>query len=164
MKPKTTRATQLLAKARISFVVREHHYDPSADHKGLQAAAALGEPPERVFKTLIATVDGKPVCVAIPCNHEVSMKKLATAFGGKSAAMVAPPDAERITGYVVGGISPFGQKRTLPTAIDASALGHGSILVNGGGRGVQIELAPSDAVATLRATVVDLLAEGRTLG
>lgn len=160
---KTTRATQALRKARVSFVVREHVYDPAADHKGLQAAAALGEPPERVFKTLIATVDGKPVCVAIPCNREVSMKKLAAAFGGKSAAMVAPPDAERFTGYVVGGISPFGQKRQLPTALDASALEYATILVNGGGRGIQIEVAPLDIRDMLRAVVVDLLAEGRVL-
>ncbi|MGN6484236.1 MAG: Cys-tRNA(Pro) deacylase, partial [Thermomicrobiales bacterium] len=148
---KTTRATRTLTKLRVPFAVHEHPYDPDADHKGVQAAAALGEPAERVFKTLIATVDGKPVCAVIPSNREVSMKKLAAAFGGKSAQMVAPTDAERLTGYVVGGISPFGQKRTLPTAVDRAALGQESIFVNGGGRGVQLQVAPQDVVAALRA-------------
>lgn len=160
---KTTRATQTLTKLRISFTVHEHPYDPNADHKGLQAASALGEPAERVFKTLIATVDGKPVCVVIPSNREASMKKLAAAFGGKTAQMVAPTDAERLTGYVVGGISPFGQKRALPTAVDRSALEQETIFVNGGGRGVQVSLAPEDAVTSLRASVADLLAEGKHL-
>ena len=160
---KTTRATQTLTKLRIPFAVREHAFDASADHKGLQAAEALGESPDRVFKTLIATVDGKAVCVAIPANREVSMKKLAAAFGGKSAEMVPPADAERLTGFVVGGISPFGQKRALPTAIDRSALEQETIFLNGGGRGVQIAIAPADAISALRASVVDLLAEGKRL-
>ncbi|MGC4192609.1 MAG: Cys-tRNA(Pro) deacylase [Thermomicrobiales bacterium] len=161
---KTTRATQMLSKQRIPFVVYEHRYDPDADRKGLQAAEALGESPDRVFKTLIATVDGKPVCVAIPANREASMKKLAAAFGGKAAQMVAPADAERMTGYVVGGISPFGQKRTLSKAIDRSALAQERIFLNGGGRGVQISITPDDAVAALGAIVVDLLADGHHPG
>ncbi|MGC4105791.1 MAG: Cys-tRNA(Pro) deacylase [Thermomicrobiales bacterium] len=160
---KATRATQFLSKQRVPFTLHEHAYDPSADHKGLQAAEALGESPDRVFKTLIATVDGKPVCVAIPSNREVSMKKLAAAFGGKAAQMVAPADAERMTGYVVGGISPFGQKRNLRTVLDVSALMQETIFLNGGGRGVQIAVAPQDAIAALGAVVTDLLAEGKPL-
>ncbi len=107
---KTTRATQVLAKAGVSFTVHSYDYDPNAERVGLQAAEALGEAPHRVLKTLMAEVDGKPVCVVVPSDHEVSMKKLAGAFGGKSANMMKPADAERLTGYHVGGISPFGQK------------------------------------------------------
>jgi Cys-tRNA(Pro)/Cys-tRNA(Cys) deacylase len=161
---KGTRATTFLAARRIAFTLHQHAYDPAADHKGLQAAAALGVDPDRVFKTLLASVDGRPVCVAIPANRELSMKKVAAAFGGKTAEMMAPADAERMTGYVVGGISPFAQKRSLPKAIDRSALAHATIYLNGGGRGVQIALAPSDAVAGLDAVVADLIAEGRRLG
>ncbi|HEU0165506.1 MAG TPA: YbaK/EbsC family protein, partial [Thermomicrobiales bacterium] len=119
---KTTRATQELQKLKIAFTVHPHDYDPDADRKGLQAAAALGESPHRVLKTLIADVDGKPVCVVVPSDREVSMKKLAAAFDGKTAKMIAPVDAERLTGYVVGGISPFAQKRRLPKAMERIAM------------------------------------------
>jgi len=108
---KTTRATQTLAKAGVTFSVHTYDYDPDAERIGLQAAEALGEEPCRVLKTLMAELDGKPVCVVLPSDKEVSMKKLAAAFGGKSAAMMKPADAERLTGYHVGGISPFGQKK-----------------------------------------------------
>lgn len=107
---KTTRATQTLSKAGVAFSVHTYDYDPNAERVGLQAAEALGEDPSRVLKTLMAEVDGKPVCCVVPSDREVSMKKLAAAFGGKSAAMMKPADAERLTGYHVGGISPFGQK------------------------------------------------------
>ena len=156
---KTTRATQELTKRKVPFTVHPHAYDPEADHKGLQAAEALGEPPQRVFKTLITEVDGKPVCVVIPSHREVSMKKLAAAVGGKTAKMVAPPDAERLTGYVVGGISPFAQKRRLPGVIEQSALNEERIFVNGGQRGFQISLAPADAIRALEATVADVVAD-----
>ena len=108
---KRTRATEMLEKAALSFSVHSYDYDPNADRIGLQAAEALQQPPERVLKTLMALVDGRPVCVIVPSDHEVSMKRLAAAFGGKSAQMMKPTDAERVTGYKVGGISPFGQKR-----------------------------------------------------
>lgn len=95
-----TRATQVLAKAGVSFTVHRYDYDPNAERVGLQAAEAIGEKPHRVLKTLMAEVDGKPVCVVVPCDRDVSMKKLASAFGGKTANMMKPADAERLTGYM----------------------------------------------------------------
>jgi len=155
---KATRATTMLDKAGVAFTVHTYDYDPEADHIGLQAAEALGEPPARVLKTLMARVDGKPVCVIVPSDHEVSMKKLAAAFGGKSAEMMKPADAERITGYKVGGISPFGQMRKVPTAIESEALAHQRVYVNGGQRGLQVRLAPQDAAAVLQATAASVIA------
>src|SRR5215470_13785247 len=106
---KTTPATLALTSAGIMFTLFPYEYDPDAPRIGLQAAAALGKAPEQVFKTLMAEVDGKAVCVVVPSDSEVSMKKLAACFGGKSANMMKPADAERTSGYAVGGISPFGQ-------------------------------------------------------
>src|ERR1700682_4634580 len=119
---KTTRATLALAKLGVKFTLHAYDYDPNADRIGLQAAEALGVEPRRMLKTLMAEVDGKPVCVVVPSNREVSMKKLAAAFRAKAANMMRPPDAERLTGYHVGGISPFGQKKRVPVAIEAAAL------------------------------------------
>ena len=115
---KATRATKMLEKEGIAFTVHSYIYDPAASRIGLQAAEALREEPGRVLKTLMALVDGKPVCVVVPSNREVSLKKLAGAFGGKSAEMMKPTDAERITGYKTGGISPFGQTRKAPAVIE----------------------------------------------
>ncbi len=146
---KVTRATKLLERAGIAFTVHSYDYDPNADSIGLQAAEALGEPPARVLKTLMALVDGKPVCVIVPSDSEVSMKKLAAALGGKSAQMMKPADAERISGYKVGGISPFGQMRKLPTVIEAQTLAHSLVYVNGGQRGVQVRLSPQELLSAL---------------
>jgi Cys-tRNA(Pro)/Cys-tRNA(Cys) deacylase len=154
----STRATQALAKAKVAFTLHQYSYDPDADRIGLQAAEALGEPASRVLKTLIAEVDGKPVCVVVPSDCEVSMKKLAAAVGGKSAAMTRPADAERITGYHVGGISPFGQKKRLPVVIEQAALAEELVYVNGGQRGLQIRLKPADAVAFLGAITAAVVA------
>ena len=132
--------------------------DPDADKVGIQAAEALGERPDKVLKTLMALVDGKAVCVVVPSDREVSMKKLAAVFGGKSAQMMKPADAERLTGYKVGGISPFGQMRKVPTAIEAAALAHALVYMNGGQRGLQVRLKPQDVAAVLGATVVELAA------
>ena len=107
---------------------------------------------------LCAELDGKPVCVVVPSDCEVSMKKLASAFGGKSAQMMKPADAERITGYHVGGISPFGQKKRIPTAIDESAFGEAYVYINGGQRGLQVKLDPQDARRVLEAIVAPLTA------
>src|SRR4051812_39572542 len=128
---KTTPATQVLVNAGVAFTVHTYEYDPNADRVGLQAASALGEAPARVLKTLVAEVDGKPVCAIIPSDREVSMKKLAAAFGGKTANMMKPSDAERLTGYHVGGISPFGQKKSVPTAIEAICLEEPLVYMNG---------------------------------
>jgi Cys-tRNA(Pro)/Cys-tRNA(Cys) deacylase len=149
----------MLKKAGLAFSIHSYGYDPDADSIGLQAAQALGELPERVLKTLMANVDGKPVCVIVPSDREVSMKKLAAAFGGKSAQMMKPADAERITGYKVGGISPFGQKRRMPTAIEAGALAHDLVFINAGQRGLQVRLAPQAAREVLQAISAPLVAE-----
>lgn len=156
---KTTRATQFLAKAGINFTVHTYDYDPNAERIGLQAAQAIGEEPHRVLKTLMAEVDGKPVCVVVPSDREVSMKKLASAFGGKSAAMMKPAIAEKATGYVVGGISPFGQKKQVPTAIEEAAMSEPLIYMNGGQRGLQVRLSPADAQQVLEAIVASVIAE-----
>lgn len=155
---RTTRATLALTKSGISFTVHLYDYDPGVDRVGLQAAEALGEDPSRVLKTLMASVDGKPVCVIISSDREVAMKKLAAACGGKQAGMMPPADAERITGYKVGGISPFGQTRRLPMFIEESALAHPLVYINGGQRGLQVRLAPGDAVRVLNATSAALVA------
>jgi Cys-tRNA(Pro)/Cys-tRNA(Cys) deacylase len=155
---KTTPATLALAKAGVAFEVVAYDYNPDADKIGMQAAEALGVPPQRVLKTLMATVDGKPVCVVVPSNHEVSMKKLAHAFGGKSAAMMKPADAERLTGYKVGGISPFGQKRAVPTAIEEQAMAEEVVFLNGGQRGLQVRLSPADAATVLKAKAAAVVA------
>ncbi|WP_018235156.1 Cys-tRNA(Pro) deacylase [Ensifer sp. BR816] len=155
---RTTRATQTLTKAGIAFTVHSYDYDPGAERVGLQAAEALGEDPSRVLKTLMAEVDGKPVCCIVPSDREVSMKKLAAAFGGKSASMMKPADAERLTGYHVGGISPFGQKKLVPTAIEEAALAEALVFINGGQRGLQVRLDPKDVRAVLRAIEAALIA------
>ncbi|CAH1673379.1 Cys-tRNA(Pro) deacylase [Chelatococcus asaccharovorans] len=155
---KATRATQALEKAGIAFTLHSYAYDPNAERVGLQAAEAIGEAPERVLKTLMARVDGKPVCVIVPSDREVSMKKLAAAFGGKSAEMMKPSDAERLTGYKVGGISPFGQMRKVPTAIEQQSLAHERVYMNGGQRGLQVRLAPGDAQVVLDALVAPVIA------
>ena len=155
---KATRATRALEQAGIAFTVHSYDYDPGADRIGLQAAEALGESPARVLKTLMALVDGRPACVIIPSDHEVSMKKLAAALGGKSAQMMKPADAERVTGYKVGGISPFGQMRAVPIAMEQSALAHDLVYLNGGQRGLQVRLAPRDAADVLKAVVAGVIA------
>lgn len=153
---RSTRATQALSKLGVAFTLHSYDYDPDADSIGLQAAEALGIAPQRMLKTLMAEVDGRPVCVVVPSDREVSMKKLAAAFRGKSARMMRPADAERITGYHVGGISPFGQKKRVPTAIEQFALTQASVFLNGGQRGLQIEIAPEAARAALQADVAAL--------
>jgi Cys-tRNA(Pro)/Cys-tRNA(Cys) deacylase len=155
---KTTRATQALTRFGVKFALHSYDYDPDADSIGLQAAEALGVAPHRVLKTLMAEVDGKPVCVVVPSDREVSMKKLAAAFAGKAAGMMRPSDAERLTGYHVGGISPFGQKKRVPVAIEAAALEESSVYLNGGQRGLQVELDPKDAARALDAIVAALTA------
>lgn len=154
---RTTPATIALSKAGVAFTLATYEYNPDADRVGLQAAAAMGVSPHIVLKTLMAEVDGKPVCVVVPSDEEVNMKKLAAAFGGKSAHMMKPADAERQTGYRVGGISPFGQKRQVPTAIEEIALLEDEVFLNGGQRGLQVRLKPDDAMAALGAKAADLI-------
>jgi Cys-tRNA(Pro)/Cys-tRNA(Cys) deacylase len=154
---KATRATRMLEQAGITFTLHSYEYQPDADRIGLQAAEALHERPERVLKTLMALVDDKPVCAIIPSDREVAMKKLAAAFAGKSAKMMPPADAERISGYKVGGISPFGLMRSLPTAIEVQALSHELVFINGGQRGLQVRLDPNAVLRLLGAVAAALI-------
>ena len=153
---KATPATAALERAGIAFTLHEYDYDPNAARIGLQAAEALGIAPERLLKTLMAKSGGHPVCVLVPSDKEVNLKRLAAAAGTKDAAMLPPAEAERMTGYHVGGISPLGQKKRVDVFIERAALSHPTILVNGGRRGLQIEIAPSDLVASLSARAADL--------
>jgi Cys-tRNA(Pro)/Cys-tRNA(Cys) deacylase len=153
---KGTPATVALTRAGVAFKLHEYDYDPNAARIGLQAAAALGVDPARLLKTLMAKAGGAMVCVLVPSDSEVSLKKLASVAGAKDAAMLAPAEAERITGYRVGGISPFGQRKRVRVFIAQAALAHASIIVNGGRRGLQIELAPADLVRVLEATAGEL--------
>ncbi|SCX95818.1 Cys-tRNA(Pro) deacylase [Microvirga guangxiensis] len=154
---KTTRATQALQQAGVSFTVHAYEYDPNAERIGLQAAEAIGADPNSVLKTLMVLVDGKPACVVVPSDKEVNLKKLASTLGGKAAQMMKPADAERLTGYHVGGISPFGQKKRVPTVMEQSAFEHPEVFMNGGQRGLQVKLKPSDAAKTLDAKVAAVI-------
>jgi Cys-tRNA(Pro)/Cys-tRNA(Cys) deacylase len=142
-----TPATVALTKAGIPFEVRAYEHDPRASSYGTEAAEALGVDPERVFKTLLASLDGKLVVGIVPVSGQLDLKALARALGGSKAVMAEVAAAERGTGYVAGGISPIGQKRAHPTVLDESALVHATILVSGGRRGFDLELAPRDLVA-----------------
>lgn len=150
---KTTPATLALDKAGVAYTLATYDYDPNAERVGLQAAEALGVAPGEVLKTLMVQADGRPACVVLASDREVSMKRLAAALGAKSAEMMKPADAERITGYRVGGVSPFGQKKAVPTVIDAAAAALPEAFVNGGQRGLQVRLAPGELVRVLAATV-----------
>ncbi len=153
---KSTPATLTLDKAGVAYHLHAYVYDPDADSIGLAAAAALGVAPQVMLKTLIVLLDGKPACVVLPSDREVSMKKLAAALGGKRAEMSKPADAERVTGYHVGGVSPFGQKKRLQTVVEVDALAHPTVFVNGGQRGLQIELPPGDLVRVTSAVAASV--------
>jgi Cys-tRNA(Pro)/Cys-tRNA(Cys) deacylase len=142
-----TPATVALTRAGIRFTALAYEHDPRAAAYGLEAAEKLGIEPERVFKTLLASVDGSLAVGIVPVADQLDLKALAAALGGKRAEMADPSLAERRTGYVVGGISPIGQKVALPTVLDETAILHETILVSGGRRGLDLELAPDDLLA-----------------
>jgi Cys-tRNA(Pro)/Cys-tRNA(Cys) deacylase len=143
-----TPAVNALARAGIAFELREYAHDPRAASYGLEAADALGIDPARVYKTLLAQLDAHELVVAIvPVSTTLNLKALATAAGGKRAQMAKPADAQRATGYVLGGISPFGQKKRLRTVIDDSVRALATVHVSGGRRGLEIALAPADLIA-----------------
>jgi Cys-tRNA(Pro)/Cys-tRNA(Cys) deacylase len=150
---KTTPATLALDRAGVAYTLATYDYDPDAGRVGLQAAEALGVAPSQVLKTLMVNADGKPACVVLASDREVSMKKLAQALGAKSAEMMKPTDAERLTGYRVGGVSPFGQKKPVPTVLDAEAAILPEAFVNGGQRGLQARLIPAELIRVLGAVV-----------
>jgi len=153
---KGTPATVALEKAGVAFKLHEYDYDPNAGRIGMQAAEALGVSPQRLLKTLMAKAGGQPVCVVIASDREVSLKKLAAAAGTKDAAMLRAAEAERVTGYHIGGISPLGQKKRVKVFIDAAAMAHPTIVFNGGRRGLQIEIAPGGLVKLLNAQVAEI--------
>ena len=142
-----TPATVALSAAGIAFEVRAYAHDPRAASYGMEAAEALDVDPARVFKTLLASLDGSLVVGIVPVTGQLDLKALARALGGSKAVMAEVAAAERATGYVAGGISPVGQKRPHRTVLDTTALDHDTILVSGGRRGFDIELAPADLVA-----------------
>jgi Cys-tRNA(Pro)/Cys-tRNA(Cys) deacylase len=139
-----TPATVALTKAGMAFTVLGYEHDPAAKSFGLEAAEALDLPVEQVFKTLLVEVDDKLAVGVVPVDRQLDLKAVATALGGKKAVMADPAAAERATGYVVGGISPIGQKRRLPTVVDASATEHETVYVSGGRRGLDLGLSPGD--------------------
>lgn len=145
-----------LTHAGIAFVMRDYHHDPRAASFGLEAAEALGVPAQRVFKTLLASVDGSLTVAVVPVSGQLDLKALARALGARKAQMAEPGAAERATGYVVGGISPIGQKRAHPTVVDASALDHQTVLVSGGRRGLDLEIAPADLIAITGAITAEI--------
>jgi Cys-tRNA(Pro)/Cys-tRNA(Cys) deacylase len=153
---KSTPATLTLQKAGVSFALHEYDYDPNAERIGMQAAEALGIDPARLLKTLMAKAGDEIVCVLAPSDREVNLKKLAGAAGAKSAGMLGAAEAERITGYHVGGISPFGQKKRVRVFVEQAALTVPKIVCNGGRRGLQVELAPADLVRVLGAISAEL--------
>ncbi|EGJ78124.1 putative transcriptional regulatory protein [Streptomyces sp. Tu6071] len=154
-----TPATVALARAGTSYVLHAYAHDPAHPSYGEEAAEALGVTPDRVFKTLVAEVDGSLTVAVVPVAGTLDLKALATAAGGKRAVMADPAAAERTTGYVRGGISPLGQRRPLPTVIDDSAAAHATICVSAGRRGLEVELAPED-LATLTKAVLAPIGRG----
>jgi Cys-tRNA(Pro)/Cys-tRNA(Cys) deacylase len=151
-----TTATIALERARIPFTVHEYAHDPRHESYGLEASQALGVPPGRVFKTLIAEVDGRLVAGVVPVGGQLDLKALAAAMGGKRAVLAEVTAAERATGYVAGGISPVGQRKRLPVVLDRSAMEHATVYCSGGRRGLEIELAPADLVRAAAATVASI--------
>jgi Cys-tRNA(Pro)/Cys-tRNA(Cys) deacylase len=148
MSARETPATRAAREAGIPFELHEYEHDPRADSYALEAATALGLDPDRVFKTLVVTRDDELAVCIVPAGEKLHLQAL-----GKRAAMAPTDRAERVTGYVAGGISPLGQRRPLPTLVDEWAMVHDTIFVSGGRRGLEIELAPADLVALTRAEV-----------
>lgn len=152
-----TPATLALERLGIEAKLHVYDFDPGDLGIGEQAASALGIEPARLFKTLMVKVDTERPAIAItPVAAETKLKTLAAALGGKRALMMAPAEAERLSGYVKGGISPFGQRQKLDVVIDRSIQDHDTVFVNGGRRGLQIELSPADLIQALNATLADL--------
>lgn len=152
----TTPATLVLDGAGVPWTGHPYEHDPEAESFGLEAAEILGVEAERVFKTLLADVDGDLVVGIVPVVARLDLKALAAAVGGKKATMARPADAERRTGYVLGGISPLGQKRAHQTVLDETAELFDTVFVSGGRRGFDVELAPADLVRLTDATTADI--------
>ena len=151
MAGKGTPALAAAARAGVAFTVHEYRHDPRAESYGLEAVQKLGLDAARVFKTLVADVDGALTVAVVPVEAKLDLRAL-----GKRARMADASAAERATGYVAGGISPLGQRRPLPTVVDASALDHDTIHVSAGRRGLELELAPADLVELTGARVAPI--------
>ncbi|MFJ3764625.1 Cys-tRNA(Pro) deacylase [Streptomyces sp. NPDC090082] len=151
-----TPATVALTAAGTAFTVHAYEHDPASASYGEEAAEALGVSPDRVFKTLVADVDGELTVAVVPVAGQLDLKALATAVGGKRAAMADPVAAERTTGYVRGGISPLGQRKRLRTVLDSSASDHATVCVSAGRRGLEVELSPADLAALTSAVVAPI--------
>ena len=151
-----TPATVALTQAKVPFTVHAYDHDPAAESYGAEAARLMGVEPQRVFKTLLADVDGKLVVAVVPVAGQLDLKALAAAVGGKRAAMADPKLAERTTGYVLGGISPLGQRKKLATVVDDTALAYETVFCSAGRRGLEIELAPADLVSLTTATTASI--------
>jgi Cys-tRNA(Pro)/Cys-tRNA(Cys) deacylase len=154
-----TPATLALAAAGVAFAVRRYEHDPGAESFGLEAAQALAVDPARVLKTLLVSGELGLAVAIVPVDTRLDLKAMAAALGAKKVAMADPAQAERATGYVVGGISPVGQKRRLPTVLDETALRHRTVLVSAGRRGMELELTPTDLLAATGATAAPLTAQ-----
>jgi Cys-tRNA(Pro)/Cys-tRNA(Cys) deacylase len=153
-----TPATALLARRHVSYELHPYEHDPRAASYGEEAAAALGVPAGRLFKTLVVSVDGRLAVGVVPVAGSLDLKAIAAALGGKKAAMAEPAAAERATGYVTGGISPLGHRSRLPVVVDASARDWETVYVSAGRRGLQVSLAPEDLVRAADATVAPISA------
>jgi Cys-tRNA(Pro)/Cys-tRNA(Cys) deacylase len=151
-----TPAIAALVKNKIQHTLHPYEVDPDTPNYGAAVADALGASPDRVFKTLVTEVDGALTVAVVPVTGDVDLKALAAAAGGKKAGLADRTLAERTTGYVRGGISPLGQRKALPTVIDASASSHDTIYVSAGRRGLQVALAPNDLVRLTHATVAEI--------
>ncbi|GEB13224.1 Cys-tRNA(Pro) deacylase [Pimelobacter simplex] len=151
-----TPATTALTAAGVAFTVHEYAHDARAASYGEEAAEAMGIDPARVFKTLFADVDGALVVGVVPVAGQLDLKALARAVAGRKATMADPRAAERATGYVVGGISPLGQRKAHPTVVDASALAHPTVYVSAGKRGMEVELSPAELVRMTAARVAEI--------
>jgi Cys-tRNA(Pro)/Cys-tRNA(Cys) deacylase len=156
-----TPATALLTKQKIPFTLHPYDHDPRAEAYGDEAAAALGIDPTRIFKTLIALIDGSMVCAVVPVAARLDVKALAAAVGGKRGGMAEPAAAARATGYVVGGISPIGQRTRLPIVVDASAEHLDTVYVSAGKRGLQVELSPADLAQAANAQFAPIATSSR---
>ena len=151
-----TTAVAVLVKGKVAHTLHAYEHDPRSTRFGDEVVAALNLDPHRVFKTLVAGVDGRLTVAVVPVAAQLDLKALAAAVGGKKAAMAAVAEAERSSGYVAGGISPLGQRKALPTVIDASALDFPTIFVSAGRRGLQVELAAADLVRLTRALLAPI--------
>jgi Cys-tRNA(Pro)/Cys-tRNA(Cys) deacylase len=154
----STQAMVALHEAGIPFAVHEYRHDPDTTAYGAEAAKALSLDPQRVFKTLVADADGTLVVAIVPVSGQLSLKALASAVGAKRAVMGDPKAVEKSTGYVLGGISPIGQRKALPTILDISALDHSTVFVSGGRRGLDLELKPDDLISATRARTAPIQA------